>query len=93
MHTWLTPQIAMKTMTIRNVPTDLAAALDAEKHRRGLSLNRTVLAVMQEALGISAGKPRGNGLRKLAGTWNEEEFRSFEHAVASFGQIDEELWR
>ena len=37
--------------------------------------------------------PRGNGLRKLAGTWNEEEFRSFGQAVASFGQIDEELWR
>ncbi len=43
----------MKTMTIRNVSADLAAALEAEKSRRGLSLNRTVLALMREALGLS----------------------------------------
>ena len=37
----------MKTMTIRNVPAELSAALEAEKRRRGLSLNRTVLSLMQ----------------------------------------------
>ena len=82
----------MKTMTIRNVSADLAAALEAEKSRRGLSLNRTVLALMQEALGVSEGAPRGNGLRRLAGTWTEEEFSEFERAVRPFGRIDEELW-
>ena len=83
----------MKTMTIRNVSSELAVALDAEKQRRGLSLNRTVLALMREALGLSAGRDRSNGLRHLAGSWNEEEFRSFERAVAPFGEIDEDLWR
>ena len=34
----------MNTMTIRNVSPEVAAALDEEKRRRGLSLNRTVLA-------------------------------------------------
>ena len=58
----------MKTLTIRNVPSALATALEAEKSRRGLSLNRTVLAVMQEALGVSEGAPRGNRLCRLAGT-------------------------
>ena len=83
----------MKTMTIRNVPRELAAALEAEKRRRGLSLNRTVLSVMQEALGISSGRSRSNGLHRLAGTWSEDEFRSFERAVAPFSEIDEDLWR
>ena len=83
----------MKTMTIRNVSTELASALEAEKRRRGLSLNRTVLSVMQEALGISSGRGRSNGLRRMAGSWSEDEFRRFETAVASFGEIDEELWR
>ena len=41
----------MKTMTIRSVPPELAAALEAEKRRRGLSLNRTVLSLMQESTG------------------------------------------
>ena len=83
----------MKTMTIRNVSTELAAALEAEKRRRGLSLNRTVLSLMQEALGISSGGSRSNGLRRLAGSWSEDEFRNFEQAVAPFAEIDEDLWR
>ena len=83
----------MKTMTIRKVSTELAAALEAEKRRRGFSLNRTVLSLIEEALGVSEGKTRGNGLRRLAGTWNEEEFRRFEEAVAPLGEIDGDLWK
>ena len=83
----------MKTMTIRNVPTELSAALEAEKRRRGLSLNRTVLLLMQEALGVSAARSRSNGLRRLAGSWSEDDFRNFEQAVAPFAVIDEDLWR
>ena len=83
----------MKTMTIRNVSADLAAALEEEKSRRGLSLNRTVLALMQEALGVSDEAERSNGLRRLAGTWTEAEFLEFEEAVRPFREIDEELWR
>ncbi len=82
----------MRTMTIRNVTAALSAALDAEKHRRGLSLNRTVLALMEESLGVS-GKTRSNGLGRLAGIWSEEEFRQFEDAVAPFKEVDEDLWR
>ena len=82
----------MRTMTIRNVSSELAAALEAEKRRRGLSLNRTVLSLMQEALGVSRGRTRCNGLRRLAGSWSEDEFREFEKAVAPFSKIDEELW-
>ena len=83
----------MKTMTIRNVSADLAAALEAEKSRRGLSLNRTVLALMREALGLSEELEQGNGLRRLAGSWTEDEFSEFERAVRPFREIDEELWR
>lgn len=83
----------MKTMTIRNVPTELSAALEAEKRRRGLSLNRTVLLLMQEALGVSTGRSRSNGLRRLAGSWSEDDFRNFEQAVAPLAEIDEDLWR
>ena len=83
----------MKTMTIRRISTELAAELEAEKRRRGLSLNRTVLSLIEEALGISGGKTRSNGLRRLAGTWSEDEFKGFEEAVAPLGEIDGELWK
>ncbi len=82
----------MSTMTIRNVSAELAAALKDEKRRRGLSMNRTVLALMEESLGVD-GNTRSNGLGRLAGTWNEERFRQFEESVAPFGEVDSELWR
>ena len=83
----------MKTITVRNVSTELAEALTAEKRRRGLSLNRTVLALMAEALGISSHLSRSNGLRRLSGTWTEDDFRRFEEAVAPFGEIERDIWK
>ena len=83
----------MKTMTIRNIPSELGELLELEKHRRGASLNRTVLALLQEALGLGRPGPRSNGLRHLAGTWNESEFEEFEQAVAPFAEVDEAIWR
>ena len=83
----------MKTITVRNVPPDIATALAAERRRRGLSLNRTVLALMREALGLANPRRRSNGLRRLAGTWTEADFRQFEEAVASFQAIDEDMWK
>lgn len=84
---------AMKTITIRNIPADIVAALEVEKLRRGLSLNRTVLSLMREALGLSDSRRRSNGLRKLAGNWTEAESRQFDEAVAPFGKIDEDMWK
>lgn len=82
----------MSTMTIRNVSAELAAALEEEKRRRGLSLNRTVLALIEESLGVN-GNIRSNGLGRLAGTWSEDRFRQFEESVTPFGEVDSELWR
>ena len=83
----------MKTMTVRNVPTEPAQALDQERLRRGLSLNRTVLALLRNALCVPSVAVRSNGLRHLAGTWSEEEYRAFELAGAPFGEVDEAMWR
>ncbi len=82
----------MRHLTIRHVPADLARALDEEKRRRGNSLNRTVLELLAQALGLSTGR-RTNGLRDLAGRWTNEELAEFEQAVALTEQIDEELWQ
>ena len=83
----------MKTMTIRNVPADLAQVLEKERRKRGTSLNRTVLALLHNALGVPNQAVRSNGLRQLAGTWSEAEYKQFEQAVASLGAVDEAMWR
>jgi hypothetical protein len=81
----------MKHLTVRDLPAELAQALEREKRRRGDSLNETVIGLLSQGLGV--GTTRSNGLARLAGRWNEEEFRCFEEAVAPFERVDDELWR
>lgn len=83
----------MNHLSIRHVPPELAQALDAEKRRRGTSLNRTVLDLLAQALGVGSTRRRSNGLHRFSGTWTQEEFEEFETAIEEFEQIDEGLWR
>lgn len=81
----------MKTLTIRNLPDDVAKALEREKANRNVSLNQTVVDLLSQSLGM--GGVRSNGLGRLAGTWTEKELRLFERAVAVVEKVDDELWR
>lgn len=85
------PEQDVKYLTIRNLPPEVAEALDREKHRRGESLNKTVIGLLSQGLGV--GQARCNGLANLAGRWSEEEFQDFERAIAPFDEVDPELWR
>jgi plasmid stability protein len=80
----------MKALTIRNLPTELAEALEREKRKRGTSLNQTVIELLGQGLGAEG--VRSNGLARLAGGWSAEELGRFEEASAQFETIDEELW-
>ena len=82
----------MKTLTIRNVPSRLAAALDRERRRRDASLNQTVLDVLSRGLGVGHEGGRSNGLAKLAGGWTDDDLRRFEEAVKPFETVDPETW-
>ncbi|MGE3277890.1 MAG: hypothetical protein AB7O67_22475 [Vicinamibacterales bacterium] len=82
----------MKTLTIRNVPRQLADALDRERGRSGESLNQTVLDLLRRALGLGADAPRSNGLGALGGTWSEGDFHEFETAIAPLEGIDDDMW-
>ena len=83
----------MKALTIRNVDTPLARALERERKKRAASLNETVLALLRQALGVdSANAPVSNGLHKLAGGWSADDLRAFERATRPFEQVDDELW-
>ncbi len=83
----------MQHLTVRNIPPELATALEAEKHRRRSSLNQMVIDLLRKSLGVGAGRKRSNGLARLAGKWTEEEHARFGEAIALTEQIDEEIWR
>lgn len=73
----------------------LRAALEREAERRGQSLNRTVLALLAESLGVEA-RSRSrerDDLDELAGTWSKAEAARFDDALKAQRPVDAELWR
>ena len=80
-------------LTVRNLPVDLARALEEEKQRRGVSLNQVVIDLLRRSLGLAPSGRRSNGLARLAGTWSAEDLHRFEAAVSMTEEVDEELWR
>lgn len=83
----------LRYLTVRDVPKELARALEVERKRGGESLNRTVLRLLARALGVGARERRSNGLARHAGGWTEDDLGRFEDATASTREIDAELWR
>lgn len=83
----------MQHLTVRNVPSPLARALDDEKHRRGTSLNQTVIDLLSCCLGVDGSGRRSNGLSRLAGSWTDEEADAFATALDMLQRDDEGLTR
>ncbi len=86
---------ASDQITLRSVGSTLRAALDREAERRGTSLNRTILALLSERLGLSDDSipVEYEDLDELAGTWTKAEASRFEEALEAQRQVDARLWR
>ena len=78
-------------LTVRNLPSEVSDALHRERRRRGTSLNRTVIDLLRQSLGVSG--TRSNGLARLAGTWTAAEELRFLSKIRPFEKIDPELWK
>lgn len=82
---------------MRGVDDDLHDALKEEADRHRTNVNRVVVSVLREALGLGGdGKapPRKfHDFDNLAGTWTKEEADQFSKELAIQRQIDEEMWR
>jgi len=77
----------MKQLTIRGVDDSLHAALRNGAKRRGLSMNRFILNLIREALGLENTAPQQpaefHDLDSLAGVWSQDEFEEFERELAA----------
>lgn len=85
---------ASDQITLRSLGASLRAALDREAARRGQSLNRTILALLSERLGLADDTGvEYDDLDELAGTWTTAEAGRFEDALRAQRQVDAKLWR
>jgi hypothetical protein len=84
----------MKRLTIRKIEKDLYDSLKRQARQHGISVNRYVLCVLKQAVGLSPSQrqPRiWHDLDHLAGTWTPEQARAFGLCLNEQRDIDERL--
>ena len=83
----------VKAITVRDMPADLERFVEERAKREGLSLNRTVIKMLEEAAGTQTpAKPTINhDFDEFFGMWTEEEADEFDKQLAEMRRIDLEL--
>jgi len=85
----------MKAITLRNIPASLGRAIEKRATNERISLNRAVIELLSEGLGIEMRERREvvhHDLDHLAGAWSVAEAEEFEVTLSEQRRIDPELW-
>ena len=85
----------MKSITIHNIDEHLYKMVQEKARAEGLSLNKTIHALLEEALGV---KPKSLGkhydeFKEFCGIWSEKEVLDFEEQTREFGKVHPEDWK
>lgn len=85
----------MKSITIHNIDENLHKLVQEKAGAEGLSLNKTIQALLEEALGV---KPKNLGkhydeFKEFCGIWSEEDGLDFEEQTREFCQVHTEDWK
>ena len=87
---------SLRQLTIRGFGRELAHVVRRRAKEDGVSLNKTVLRMLEEAAGLrpgrAGGRAIGSALDEHRGTWSAAQARTFKKAVTDFEQIDPDLW-
>ena len=83
----------MKTMTIRNIPDDVAAGLAARASETGRSMNSTVVEALTDAFGEKQQKP-ANDFSEFCGTLSVEDAEAIKREIEeAFEKIDKDEYK
>ena len=82
----------MRQITVRNIPAAIEAKLRSLAARSGLSLNQTVIQLLETATGERP-KARQRDLSPIAAKWDDHDVDAFERAMDAFESVDEEVSR
>jgi len=83
----------MKTMTIRNIPDEVAAYIYGKATEEGRSINTLTVGILCRAAGFVAPQKKRRDLSWIAGSWSSAETHRFNAAVGECRQVDLESWR
>lgn len=87
-------KIEMNPITLRNIPKELEQAIYKTAKANDLSLNKAVIALLQENLHPATGhaKKIHHDLDDLAGSWTKQKAQKFEKTLSLQRSIDPEIW-
>jgi hypothetical protein len=82
-------------MTIRGLDELTMKALKEKAKQEGMSVNSTLVKLLQEELGLRKKKRIvvHNDLDVLAGTWSDKDYKEFQKKTEDFEKIDDTAWK
>lgn len=85
----------MKSITVHNMDDNLVQKISEKARQKGLSLNKTIKNLLQEALGLQPKKETDHtkDFQDLCGIWTDEDLEEFESSTADLDRIDPEDWK
>ncbi len=85
----------MKTITLRDCPPQVAREIETRAKKQHTSLNRTVVGLLEEALGLkgAAREKRHLDMDCFIGKWTKEEADEFDKNLKLQRQIDPKMWK
>jgi hypothetical protein len=85
----------MSAITLRNLPPKVAKAIREKARKERLSMNKTVIKLLEEATGAAPEAKRvvHHDLDRFFGTWTKEEADAFDEALREQRQIEPEMWK
>lgn len=85
----------MKAVTLRNLPASLDRTIRQRAKKKGVSVNKVVISLLQDDLGESEARParRYHDLDGLAGSWTKQEAEAFKKTLAQQRTADPEIWK
>lgn len=85
----------MKSITIHGIDEPLAELIKSKAQTEGLSINKTLKKVLEEAFGV---KPRHQGtdrseFEEFCGIWSKTELAEFEIKTNKLRKVDPGDWQ
>ena len=83
----------MSQITLRDLPEPLEREFRKQAQRRGSSINKLIISILEKGLGLQSAQGKKRDLSSLAGTWDEAAFSEYAQAERAFETIDTENWK
>jgi hypothetical protein len=89
--------IHLKQITLRGIPVEIERIIKKEAERKGLSLNKAFISLVEKATGtkekMQKRKSMHHDLDHLCGIWTKRDAEEFTKNVEFQRTIDEGLWK